>query len=100
MKHLLLFALLIFTSIVAAAAEPPAKPSLVAYWNFDDETVTDLSGNGHGGSGAKFVDAPDGFGRALDLQDSFSNIGGIKSEFSLATGTVTFRVRLDATRDR
>lgn len=30
-------------------------PNLVAYWNFDDETLTDLSGNGNNGSPASMV---------------------------------------------
>ena len=74
-----------------------AGASPVAYWNFDNDTVTDLTGNGHDDgttSGLAFVNAPTGFGRALDVSP-FSNIGGTLSNFSLATGTVTFRVNPD-----
>ncbi len=89
---------MIFTAMIAdaATAELPAKPSLVAYWNFDDDSARDFSGNGHDGStGAGFVDAPEGFGRAVDLEESFLNIDGDKRAFSLGTGTITFRVRLE-----
>jgi hypothetical protein len=52
MKHFLLFTFMIFTAMIAdaATAELPAKPSLVAYWNFDDDSAMDFSGNGHDGS--------------------------------------------------
>ncbi len=103
MKHLLLSTSMIFTAMIAdaATAELPAKPSLVAYWNFDDDSARDFSGNGHDGStGAGFVDAPEGFGRAVDLEESFLNIDGDKRAFSLGTGTITFRVRLSDSKDR
>ncbi len=56
------------------------EPNLVAYWNFDDGTATDLSGNGNDGQlqgNAILNDVSDltlkGIGRSLDLNFGNSN---------------------------
>ncbi len=56
------------------------EPNLVAYWNFDDGTATDPSGNGNDGQlqgNAILNDVSDltlnGIGRSLDLNFGNSN---------------------------
>lgn len=71
------FSLLIFVN--------PAAASLIAYYNFDADDVSDSSGNSYDGtanSGVSYVDSQEGFGRAASFNGTDGFISLINTDLN------------------